>query len=289
MATSSCDPPAELGADEPAEKEPNPLKLDPPNPPAVEPPNTEVAAAAAGVVDASEEVVGTDSGSGTLGGLPNPNPTGFPKLPLFAAPPNPLNVGVGLGNEVEKPPALLVTEEELRGFIGVFPKKLFELELVSFSFSSEDQVDLPNGDADAAPNALLDGELPNRDGVGLGSESPDSSGLAGEKECAVAMELNADLLGAEPKENGELDVEVKPVVVVDDEIVFPPKPKLVTGFGMPVVTGADDPKPDPPDPLNRVEEGAGEGEGEEAGAGVGAGLLLGRSSKSFWTESLNFL
>lgn len=244
---------------------------------------------------AGAEVVGADSGSGVLGGLPNPNPTGFPKLPLFAAPPKPPNGEVDLGGlEVpKKPPVLPVLEEVPNGFDELFPKRLFALELVSFSFSSE--VDLPKGDADPPPNAPLGAELPNRDEVGLGSESPDSLGLGGEEEegksGTVAVEPNADLPGvvdAEPKENPELVLEgasllSKPVVADDDGIVFPPKLKLVAGFGMAVEAEVDDPKPDPPDPLNRDEEGAG------AGAEGGAGLLLGFSSNSFWTDILKFL
>ena len=251
------------------------MKLAPPNPPVVEPPNTEVAAAPAGVADAADEAVGADSGSGVLGGLPNPNPTGFPKLPPFAAPPNPPNVGVDLG-WLEKPPTLPVPEEELNGFNEVFPKRLFVLGFVSFSFSSEVGVDLPNGDADPPPNAPLGAELPNKDEVGLGSGSPDSSGLANE-EGTVAVEPNADLPGVELKENAEPEAEAlvsNPVDTDDDGIVFPPKLKLVAGFGMLVAMEVDDPMPDPP---NRVEEGA------------RAGLLLGFSSKSFWTEILKFL
>lgn len=148
-----------------------------------------------------------------MGGLPNPNPTELPKLPLFVATPNPLNVKVDLGGleVLKKPPALPVPKEELKEFDEVFPKRLFALEFVSFS--SKVKVDLPNGDTDPLPNGPLNKELPNRRSrFGL---------LITRFFKRRELEPNANLAGvvdAEPKENADLKVEG--VVVAQDTTKF---------------------------------------------------------------------
>lgn len=66
------------------------------------------------------------------GGLPNPKPTGFPKLPLFA-PPKPAKGGAALLPAVDDPKVLLVAPNRLE---EPLPKRLlvFVSGLGSFVF-----------------------------------------------------------------------------------------------------------------------------------------------------------
>lgn len=187
-ASSSCDPPLSSAAG---------FGGGTPNPPKLDPPNKEVAG---GVVAASP--------SGVFGGgLPKPNPTGLPKVPLFADP-KPVNADDGLPN------GLVVggLSGTLNGFAEVVPKRfVVALEVISvlasFSLSLllSDSLDellpkLPKGDAVDEPNGLD----PNGD-VDLAPESVEVLG-AERKSGTCAVDPNADFGGLEGAAEAVLEV-----------------------------------------------------------------------------------
>jgi hypothetical protein len=236
-ASSSCDPPLSSAAGF-AAGTPNPLKLDPPNKEVV-----------GGVVEASP--------SGVFGGgLPKPNPTGLPKLPLFADP-KPANADDGLPNGL----VIGGLSGTLNGFAEVVPKRfVVALEVVSvlasFSLSLllSDNFDellpkLPKGDAVDEPNGLD----PNGD-VGLAPESVEVLG-AERKSGTFAVDPNADFGGLEGAAEVVLEVGS---VNADDAVTstFGEKPPPLVGA---VLCGVDT-LPNPVKPEDKV------GVGFEAGA-----------------------